>query len=418
MMCILRAPSFRFAPGPQKLRTGPAWYGICIRVISQLFTAVAFMLFHRSGLSAGDHHYNRTDVVITYVLLGGAVMLEMVSVLRTLFSRWPSITLGKMAYEEGRCHMWVRLACAIGTIRRLILPERAGSRWWWSNSIGQHNMIDMCVGSKANLGSKIACWMGIEDWWNTRVYSSSIPVSITIKEAVLEQVASSLRGRVDEYFIQKSVGEDLEHIINSRGLQVLHKWGVYERLIEFVNMEFDQSIVVWHIATDIYLHWHKDQGKAVADDVHRLAEATQAISNYMLFLLAKRPYMLPGSVGRTRYVDMCYSLIGMKYSTAKELVSLLTSSNWLQVSDSSKQVVISDNRTLHAVIDLARELTGVESSRPAVELKMIAQVWLEMLCYAGYRCSGYSHAKQLSNGGELLTVVALVVEYHRRNIMY
>lgn len=48
---------------------------------------------------------------------------------------------------------------------------------------------------------------------------------------------------------------------------------------------------------------------------------------------------------------------------------------------------------------------------------MIVEVWMEMLCYAGYQCSGCSHAKQLSNGGELLTVVALVVEYRRRGIL-
>lgn len=66
-------------------------------------------------------------------------------------------------------------------------------------------------------------------------------------------------------------------------------------------MELDESIHVWHIATDIYLHWHKDQGQANTDDVHCLAEATEVTSNYMVILLAARPYMLPGSVSRTRY---------------------------------------------------------------------------------------------------------------------
>uniref|UniRef100_A0A0A9A6P8 Uncharacterized protein n=1 Tax=Arundo donax TaxID=35708 RepID=A0A0A9A6P8_ARUDO len=37
-----------------------------------------------------------------------------------------------------------------------------------------------------------------------------------------------------------------------------------------------------------------------------------------------------------------------------------------------------------------------------------------MLCYAGYRCSAYSHAKQLSNGGEFITIVALLMEHIKR----
>ena len=43
-------------------------------------------------------------------------------------------------------------------------------------------------------------------------------------------------------------------------------------------------------------------------------------------------------------------------------------------------------------------------------LKLIVLVWVEMLCYAGQRCSSDSHAKQLSNGGELITIAAILVE--------
>uniref|UniRef100_A0A8I6WXT0 DUF4220 domain-containing protein n=1 Tax=Hordeum vulgare subsp. vulgare TaxID=112509 RepID=A0A8I6WXT0_HORVV len=46
------------------------WYGLCVRAISPVFIAVAFLLLHRSGLSLGDHHYDKADVAITFVLLG------------------------------------------------------------------------------------------------------------------------------------------------------------------------------------------------------------------------------------------------------------------------------------------------------------------------------------------------------------
>jgi hypothetical protein len=47
----------------------------------------------------------------------------------------------------------------------------------------------------------------------------------------------------------------------------------------------------------------------------------------------------------------------------------------------------------------------------AIMPELIAEVWIEILCYAGHRCSAYSHAKQLGSGGELITIATLLVEY-------
>ncbi|XBI97151.1 hypothetical protein VPH35_033340 [Triticum aestivum] len=421
------------------------WYGLCIRVISPVFTAIALVLFHLSDLSAGDH-YSRADVVITYVLLGGAVMLEMVSVLRAMFSRWQNVIrtdlsgglkhvvpagdgLRKGDVLRKRKYIWRLLDRAIASIRLFILPKRDESRWWWSDSMGQHNLIDMCVLSKVSRRSRIAGWMGVEDWWNTMVYSSFVCVSATIiKEVVVEQVLGTSHRRTDAqsysrwrdaHFYSKINEEEPDHIINSRGRAALKKWGLYERLGRFLDKELDESILAWHIATDIYLRKHRDQGQAAADQMHRLVEATEAISNYMLFLLATRPYMLAGSVSHTRYVELCYCLTSLKCSRAQHLASLLTSRAELlkHLEEIKERPSIGDNKTMVLARELARELVSHDSVPSAAMLKMLSEVWAEVLCYAGYRCSGYSHAKQLSNGGEFLTIAALLVEYFRRNIL-
>ncbi|KAF7004981.1 hypothetical protein CFC21_020137 [Triticum aestivum] len=302
------------------------WYGICIRIISPVFVAIAFKLFHKSG--AGDHHYSGADIVITYILLIGAVILELVSVLRAMFSRWPSLVLWKLAYNDvgKERRMWGLLSRAIASIRRFVLPLRYKSRWWWSDSMGQHNIFELCVRSRASQGSRIAGRMGVEDWWNTMVYSWSIPVSKTIKELVVQLVLESRQSYMLSYHRPYSYTTlEPDHIINSRGRAALERWKLYEKLGKFLHKEFDESILVWHIATNIYLCWHKDQGEAVADDMCHLAEV---MSNYMLFLLAARPYMLPGSVSRTTYVNLCYSLTiaSLKYTSAHDLASLLKGS--------------------------------------------------------------------------------------------
>lgn len=44
-------------------------------------------------------------------------------------------------------------------------------------------------------------------------------------------------------------------------------------------------------------------------------------------------------------------------------------------------------------------------------VQVILDVWVKMLFYASYQCSKESHAKQLSQGGELTTIVWLMAEH-------
>ncbi|KAE8778057.1 Protein FAR1-RELATED SEQUENCE 5 [Hordeum vulgare] len=384
------------------------WYGLCVRAISPVFIAVAFLLLHRSGLSLGDHHYDKADVAITFVLLGGAVILEMASVLKAIFSRWSTVLLGSLAYDaagQRRC-MWSLVADAMASIRRFVLPKRDGSKWWWSNSMGQHNLFDLCVYSRDNRVSGIACRMGVEVWWSTMICSKSIPVPEHVKTLLTDQMVKggkTYSNILSEYLQYKKKEEEECHIMNSRGRSVLWKTLMgHKEKDKFLHMEFDESILVCHIATHIYILGLNENARA---QYARDLEAIQVISNYMLFILAVRPYMLPGSINRTRYTHMCSRLKDLEWDTTIELANKILHRRWAEdINDT----------TLVAAHHLAWELVRPRDS--PMEPSQLAQVWTEMLCYAGYRCSGYSHVKQLSNGGELLTVAALVVDYCRRNI--
>ena len=43
--------------------------------------------------------------------------------------------------------------------------------------------------------------------------------------------------------------------------------------------------------------------------------------------------------------------------------------------------------------------------------EVVQGVWVEMLCYTAYWCNEKSHAKNLTNGSELMTIVALMMVY-------
>jgi hypothetical protein len=164
--------------------------------------------------------------------------------------------------------------------------------------MGQHNFIYMCSHRKDSPGSKVAKWMGREDWWNMLIYTSSVPVLPGISELLKIQVKASQN--VDK--------ESPDHIQNSRGRAALKRRpGLYEELDWSVDTDLDMTILVWHIATHVYLSWYEANH---AHRPHHLAQVTQVLSNYMMFLLADRPYMLPNNIDRHTYVELCTSAAG------------------------------------------------------------------------------------------------------------
>ncbi|KAK1613110.1 hypothetical protein QYE76_036783 [Lolium multiflorum] len=389
------------------------WYGYCIRVFSLLATVAALLLFRRLIEEDG---YRRADVAATYVLLAGAVVLEITSALRAMFSTW---TYGKLIRKRRYCvaralawlaliPLWFRShAVAMYEICRERVGIGASSRYW-SGTMGQHNFIYMCSHCKDSRGSKMARWVGREDWWNMLVYTSSVPVSPHISEILKKQVKES-------HNVNK---ENPDHIRNSRGRAALKRRPeLYEELNWSVDTELRESILVWHIATHIYLNWYETKH---ARCPHHLAQVTGKLSNYMMFLLAERPYMLPDNVGRHGYLALCYILIHELQCLGEDLLSLLRDHGDAVISGQTEDAAreIGSNTTFDNACRLGVKLISKDLESPDANIvELISQVCVELLCYAAYRCLPDSHARQLSNGGELTTVVALLLVYMEYDIL-
>ncbi|VAH71129.1 unnamed protein product [Triticum turgidum subsp. durum] len=305
------------------------WFGLCIRVLSPAATTVALLLFHRHQ---HGRHQHRVDVAVTYVLLVGALVLEVVSALRGLFSSWACVLLishgPHYSLREtlrhmpgGRPRWWLKAAAWVarhvsGSLGRMVLSVRRLVRaadWarYWSASMGQHNLLQLAARSRVSKRSRMANSMGREVWWNAMAYSSSIPVSPFIQDLVVDYLLS----KEGDLRLFSHDHDSLVHF-DSRGQAELSRWGLYEGL----TWSVEEKILVWHIATNIYI----------------------------------------------------YSMSMMSSSSSEE------------------------------------------HERMMGTLELLAQVWVETLCYAGQRCSALCHAKQLSDGGELITVAAILVEYFKR----
>ncbi|KAL6841154.1 hypothetical protein ACP4OV_029123 [Aristida adscensionis] len=438
-------------------------YGFCIHFISLLGTAIAFQLFQlrsRNGQS-------RVDVIISYVLLVGALVLETISLVRVLLSTWTCASLSR-----GGWHCLLRVATFLR--RHFIKPAR---RRLWSGSIGQYNLFHLCTRDRNEIGSRLATKLGLQNWWNKLHFSGTFSDTTSFSTEDLKKVVLlGLKDRVADLnprgtFIKDLLREPMGGIDDE-----------YDYWCD--NMELDESIIVLHTATDVYLR------ETPAANEEKLIEATKVLSNYMMFLLVVKPEMLPGRARHKVYLDGSNYLDGhgsqcldgdsvmaasprssnpycacmeslqrwrkelfhhegpngsriplrekladrlfKKYKdgedgdAANSAAPLTLLSAFSRILYFNKKNILgpgseapyygrwSNDYTGEYGFLLAKGLLEKESrlqpGYPDV-LATILGAWVNIMLYAAERCSRDSHARQISNGGEFITIVWLVAQH-------
>ncbi|EES09130.1 uncharacterized protein LOC8080009 [Sorghum bicolor] len=401
------------------------WYGRCVRVMSLLATGMAFYLFKFStdGKDYG-YSYSTVDAAVTYILAAGALILEIASVLRAMGSTWTCAMLKATKWD------WLHnLHVSLRRCVRIVQARR------WSYSIGQLNLLDSyCYkGDETSLGSvgeRDKTSLGMEDSsFAPKKDKRGFTIQIKDKAANLgSKMVSFYRdgsSRIYLTAVKELVLEEIQRVVEAcegnegvmrsyRGQCVLEqRWpecddgsgGFLKDLTWSTNMDFDQSILAWHLATDKFLR-HSMSSTRNEGPSRSLVEATKAVSNYMMFLLVERPYMLPSPVRPTLHLQAKKALRQWHYS------------QFMERDSHNKGTIDEEAQVLNAGAKLADQLLCMEELEkpgPNKLLRVVFGVWVEMLCYAAHHCSRESHAKQLSSGGELITISWLLTtaEYNR-----
>ncbi|XP_039824748.1 uncharacterized protein LOC120686605 [Panicum virgatum] len=257
------------------------WYGFCIHLIPLLSTAAAFMLFQLSIGSTGDGYYSKVDVVISYVLLAGALVLEAMSLCKAALSSW---TCSFFLDRSG----WKWLLDGITFLRRLV---GSASRRLWSGSIRQYNLLDMAVSDKNVTVSWLAKKVGLKDWWDKRCFSDTFSGNKYCSMEDLKVLVLKDPG----ILLLLLIGAD-----SSRGGSALRAHSCEECVWTVVDMDLDASILMWHIVTDLAIR--RPMGDANVS--RRLVKATKVLSDYMMFLLVFKPEMLPSHTRRKVHLQV------------------------------------------------------------------------------------------------------------------
>lgn len=354
--------------------------GYLSRLLGITLTVVCFQQF----ASLSQHEMVRFDRVVTYVLLSGAVCLDLVNLFNLVFSDWTIISAKR----------WVSA---------LIIKLPFGKRSCrWSNTMFQHSFISFCLKERFSWLDKIANFPRIKVILDEFLYKNKTAFREDLKEFIFEE----LKSKAEEAESKKIAKE----IYSARGDWVLSKYpshypypSISSSLSE--EAEYDESLLLWHIATE--LCYFESSGSESCGDPKR--EFCKVLSDYMLYLLVMKPTLMSAVAGiaQIRYQDTCAE--AKKFFRKKNWEPQMACAKLLDVKTVVKPSEVKGDRSKSLLFDaciLANDLKKLKNDR---RWEMMSRVWVELLSFAASHCRPDVHARQLSQGGELITFVWLLM---------
>ncbi|KAM3288647.1 hypothetical protein P3S67_022077 [Capsicum chacoense] len=409
-----------------KMIVANTYWGYVFRLICFLLEVAAAILFYRwdkRGLP-------RWEIGVSYILLLGALILDFSSFLMLLFSDWTAVVLKKKGY----------------VLPRLPMPFRWLSRRW-AESVSQFNLINYCVRGRSKFMEFIYRWLGFIDVLNRIMYVKSQKFTDELKKFIYEEIKN-----------KSSLAEDLDtakEIWLAKGDWTLRANSSSHLLPYITESNFDEILLVWHIATELCYSIVIDGDKAKSSPEKPPAnyrEMSKILSDYMLYLLVMQPAMMSAvaGIGQIRYRDTCAE--AEKFFRSRNIISSTNKDQGEQccnnfftcsclngtpneedgqvqnrrekkhesackailgVNAAVRPVQVKGDRSKSALFDgrrLAKELDEL-LGHGINKWELISKVWVEMLSHAAINCKANNHCNQLSKGGQLVTLVWLLMTH-------
>ncbi|KAF8012495.1 hypothetical protein BT93_I0612 [Corymbia citriodora subsp. variegata] len=376
-------------------------WGFTLRVGSILLTSMVLLLF---SLSNKDK-YSKFNIYVTFLLLWFAIFLEIYALFVLLFS------------DKAACWLNDNRPNILNFVERL---QPLKDRRRWSGSVAQYNLLSFALKEKHPAFHQILELLHVDQRVLKFLYKGDVKVSDFIKK------------RLIEHFKSLSTSEkEVQSIRTYPGYLIFEKHELLEEFKWSIELEFDQSVHVWHIATEVLC-----QAEDLADDANMSeqlsgymlalpedANMSKQLSRYMLYLLVVHPFLLPVGVGRVRFRDIYVEAMSLfnnnRVSIQKTRAAVESECN---IGKACK--VLRDNVheelaplmpkgdskfSLYQGCRLASQLR--EKRYQQMKWDIVSSVWVEMLVYAAAKCKGVQHARQLRRGGEFLTHVWLLMAH-------
>ncbi|TYH46121.1 hypothetical protein ES332_D11G313700v1 [Gossypium tomentosum] len=348
--------------------------GLIRRITTFCLTFLVLLVF-----SFEDMKYKKVDIFITFLLLVVAVFLEIYAALVLLFSDQTNHWLIK--HNKTSC---LKLIHSLQPVRKR-----------WSSRVPQSSLLGSFLKEKPYF----RLLKRVVEKWPPETYAE---VDDDLKRLIFKHVKEKFN-----QFKEKQDDGNFRDLCSQRGSNILQMYKRQTRLsLEWsINVEFDHSILIWHIATEL-CYFSEGELSTITSDIQSSREVSYCISNYMFCLLVTFPFLLPIGIGLIRIT--CNKMFLQAIDGELEMQEEESNTKNIDVlpgkvkGDSSKSVLFDACR-------LASALNGVTNKK--VKWDMIRDIWLEILTYAASHSRGNQHCQQLRRGGELLTHVWLLMAH-------
>ncbi|KAJ1266385.1 hypothetical protein BS78_08G147200 [Paspalum vaginatum] len=354
-----------------RIRSACTCLGLCTLLLIPCLALASVVLLAKSSKDG----YNKSDVTVTYILFSVTAVMDLLPF----------------------CFHFL-LHCS------------RVAEYSWEDMVSQHNIMLFCARKKKpSVLMKLAAAFSscLSEYINKHWYIWHEPAA--------QQVSLLVRRHARDGW-KKYISDSATYtrFSNLRGELALSK---HQPLLErlgwtFVDVQFDELVLLWHVATELLLH-HTTAAAAAAlsqggGDAVTSRRNSEIISNYMIYLLFVRPEMLMLGATEGLFMLACdqielmikkqddddndddqprSSLMGERIRLAQRILG----------------TEMDDHLTAKAPMicsahKIAKELIG-HIKDDDERWEVIQGVWVEMLCYSASRCRGYEHAKNLGHGG-------------------
>ncbi|KAL4579104.1 hypothetical protein LXL04_015239 [Taraxacum kok-saghyz] len=348
--------------------------GLIRRVVGVILLLLVLVGFH---FHSDKYHYLFIDKVITYLVIAAELSKEMFSVVSMLLS--------------DRVYIWLKQNNY--TLISSFLNRARKQRW--SNSFGQLNLLNVA------LNEDPSCFVtqeffGVRKYLTQQRYQTHSEVSFNLKNMIYTHFLK---------FVEQS--SDPKGLRIHKGAYSLQKNGVRDLLWSINDVAFEQSILIWHIATT--LCYYSDINDPM--EINRIE--SKNMSEYVVNLLISHPEMLPDGIGMMRYRDTCAEAIRffkMK-SPINEICEACTKLLEVRCEELLPSVVKGD-QSKSVLFDGCRLALALRKIKSREKMwKVMSEVWIEILAFAAADCRVFYHSQQLGRGGEFLTHVWLLMAH-------
>lgn len=260
-------------------------------------------------------------------------------------------------------------------------------------------------------------FFGIPDQINEIMFTSSERLTLEFWKFIFEDVKGKCCFALGS--------ESSSYIYLARGdwvIRDMQNWN-YEKLLQYVtDLEYDQSILVWHIATELLYQTDENIARVV-----EYREFSKTLSDYMMYLLISQSSLMSTVAGidKVRFREAIAE--AKKFQEAKKLLQktrLEDSKDAKKACEAILDFYKGDDKrnenprgyrsksVLYQASMLAKELQRVQIQGSNDYMwEVVSKVWVEMLCYAATHCDSKQHAAQLNRGGEVINFVWLLMAH-------